>query len=626
MKRKIGCLLLILCLAVFASALAEAGNRTITFDAEEYIVYMGQRIQIRAQTERKTEDAPRQTELVWSSADESIVKAARNGSLTPVAKGKTTVTAAAADDGQITKTVPVEVRIPVSKVTVDPAQLVLLTGADESLAKAGLKYGILPEDAYHQKVVWTSSNESVAKVDENGVVTAQGRGSATITAKSDDPSVKRSAACRVNVIQAVTEIVLEQDALNLPVAKNAAIRAKVMPADAGNKKLVWSSSDENIVTVNASGNIKAVSPGEAVITAEAADGSGVRAECRVKVVLPVKKITLTDKNVILAPDTAWQLEAILEPADATVQELTWSSSNEKVAKVDENGKITAFENGSANITVTAADGGGARTAVAVKVMNHDLLILEPGEIEVGFETRDSSYGSYFQVGSRVWSDTMDTTVTFRNGLVAEGSGSGKLRPLKAGSEEIQVVTKHNRRTVTAKATYRVFVAQSAVKTETDAEIRRLEARNFGGHTYQVFAGNRLWEDADAFCQRHGGHLVTITSEEEQKFLEEYLSTAPEKESYWIGLRSDKNARWTSWVTKEAISYTNWAEGNPDRGRGFDCARMAASTYRDANNWTMNQGTWDDESNSYYYIKGFICEWDREDAAEALPALPEADQE
>ncbi len=416
----------------------------------------------------------------------------------------------------------------------------------------------------------------------------------------------------------VESITLDPASAVISVGKILNVKATVAPKNATAKKPEWSSSDESVATVQ-NGKIKGIAPGTATITAKATDESGAAATVEITVVQPVKKIKTTDSKLILAPGTTWKPEITIEPSDATIKKLAWTSSNDKVANVNENGEISAVAVGKANITAAATDDSKQKLTISLQVIEHEILILTPGEVSVNFDTRASSYGSYLQIGSIVISDTEDTTVTFKKGLVCEGSSDHTIRPLKPGSETIDIVTKHNGKKVTRKEKHTVFVAQSAVPIESDEGIGRIEAESYEGHTYQIFYSNRSWDDAEAFCERHGGHLVTITSDKEQKFLERYLEKAEKKESYWIGLNTGKARKFSKWVTREGISYTKWMDGNPDRNEPYSCARIAASEYADKNGWTMNRGTWDDESPYYYYINGFICEWDEENSPNA--ALP-----
>ena len=153
---------------------------------------------------------------------------------------------------------------------------------------AQLSATLSPEGAF-ESVTWTSSNESVATVDANGLVTAVAGGTCTITATTSGS--QKTATCSVTVKQMVTSIVLSQTTALLELDGYVRLTATVLPENAANKNVVWSSSDESIAPVR-SGRVDAYDYGTAIITCEAADGSGVKATCTVCVVDPASYVDL----------------------------------------------------------------------------------------------------------------------------------------------------------------------------------------------------------------------------------------------------------------------------------------------------------------------------------------------
>ena len=137
---------------------------------------------------------------------------------------------------------------------------------------------VKPEDAFNRTVTWSSSDPSIATVDENGTVTAIAKGEAIITAESAD-GVK--AECKVTVEKKVAAIELSESEKTVFVGDTFTITATVKPEDAFNRTVTWSSSDPSIATVDENGTVTAIAEGEAIITAESADG--VTAECKVTV-------------------------------------------------------------------------------------------------------------------------------------------------------------------------------------------------------------------------------------------------------------------------------------------------------------------------------------------------------
>ena len=137
-----------------------------------------------------------------------------------------------------------------------------------------------PVTALNNGVVWSSSNEDVAIVNDNGMVTTIAGGTCTITCTAKDGG-GASATCEVTVVQMVTDIVLSQTTLVLLVDGYKRLTATVLPSDASNQSFTWTSSDENIAEVTSNGLVSAVALGTCTITCSAKDGSGVIAICKV---------------------------------------------------------------------------------------------------------------------------------------------------------------------------------------------------------------------------------------------------------------------------------------------------------------------------------------------------------
>lgn len=129
---------------------------------------------------------------------------------------------------------------------------------------------------------WSSSDESVATVDQDGLVTAVAGGTCTITATATDGS-GTFATCDVTVIQLVTSITLSETAIALEIDGYKKLTATVLPSNASNPSVTWSSSDDNVAEVTSTGGVVAVGKGTCTITCATTDGSGVSTTCRVYV-------------------------------------------------------------------------------------------------------------------------------------------------------------------------------------------------------------------------------------------------------------------------------------------------------------------------------------------------------
>ena len=218
---------------------------------------------------------------------------------------------------------------------------------DEKLAKAASKL----------TVEWTSSDESVATVDETGMVVAVSAGEADITASVTDSEM--SAVCKVTVKVAAKDITVPD---NLDVKLNdgneTTVEATVSPADATDVKVSYASTDEAVATVDKDGRVQVLQPGECdiVTTLTQEDKKVVEKKTHIKAYYEVEGITLDKTEGILTAGNTVALNATVLPkeiADETT--VTWTSSDEKVATVDENGKVTAIAAGEATITANAGE-------------------------------------------------------------------------------------------------------------------------------------------------------------------------------------------------------------------------------------------------------------------------------
>lgn len=338
----------------------ENGNRVIDFDEADFTLYTTQAKTITPTVTRVVEDAPEKTAFVWTSSDSSIARVSATGVVTAVSMGDAEITCTASDDEFIFKTATVHVVLPVTTVTVSEPRITLLLSDKPEEGEKILSAVIAPENAYCQDVTWTTSNEAIAAIDENGKVIAKAPGTATITVLSDDPfsaSYPKRATVTVTVLQAVSGIELDQTEMTMNKNAYATLKASVLPENASQKTLIWESSDPSIVRVS-NGQLTAVSTGNAVITCSSTDGSNITAETEVTVIQMVNNITFPDiigSQEILIGENKIFLPKIL-PEDASNKNLIWKSSDESIVTVNSLGIITAKDTGTATVTCMANDG------------------------------------------------------------------------------------------------------------------------------------------------------------------------------------------------------------------------------------------------------------------------------
>ena len=337
---------------------------------------------------------------------------------------------------------PIEVvfTVAVAGVSLDHETLSLYPGENSTLSAT-----ITPSNATNLGLEWSSSDTSVANVDENGKVTALAAGSATITVTTVEGS--KTASCTVTVKPvAVSSVELNKAATNIQIGGSETLTATVLPENAANKNVTWSSSDATVASVDANGKVSALKVGTATITVKTADGNKT-ATCSVTVSpIGVTGVSLNKTSTTLYIGGTETLTATVTPANATNKSVTWSSSNTAVATVDANGKITAVAAGTATITAKTADGSKTATCtVTVKPVEVTSLTLNKTSLTLaknGTETLTATIAPSNATDKTVtWSSSNTAVATVVNGKVtAVGGGSATITASAGGKSATCAVT------------------------------------------------------------------------------------------------------------------------------------------------------------------------------------------
>ncbi len=215
---------------------------------------------------------------------------------------------------------------------------------------------VLPENALDKSVVWSSDNETVAIV-QDGLIHAHEKGIATIQATTVDGN--KIATCLVTVISSVTGITLDKSEITLVPKMAVQLTATVLPEDANNKNLTWSSDNATIAIVS-NGMVIAVNAGQTTIKATTEDGA-FTASCIVNVEIPISSIAIQPSSLMLMLGNAEQLTVVIQPEDATNKNYAWHSDNTTVATIFDNGWVVAKGLGTANIIATSESGNKTAT-------------------------------------------------------------------------------------------------------------------------------------------------------------------------------------------------------------------------------------------------------------------------
>ena len=369
--------------------------------------------------------------VTWSSSNTAVATVGATGVVVGRAVGSATITVTTVDGGK-TATCVVTVTaaaVPVTGISLTPATLTLIPGGTGVIAAT-----VSPANATNKKVTWTSSNTNVATVNEKGEVSALTPGHAKISVFTQDGNFE--AVCSVTVLAPVTGVTLNHTTYTIEEGNAFQLTATVEPANATNKNVTWSSSDEGAVTVGATGLVNAMEPGSVVITVTTVDG-GYTATCTVTVtekIIPVTGVEV-DSRLILTIGNTKTLEAKVLPTNATDKRITWSSSNTSVASVNEKGEVSGVSAGSAIVTVTTFDGGHTATCnvnvdpifVTGVTVSPTSLALNPGEsvqLSATITPKDATNPNV------IWSSSNSRNVSVnQNGLVnmaARSSGGATI--------------------------------------------------------------------------------------------------------------------------------------------------------------------------------------------------------
>lgn len=296
-------------------------------------------------------DATNKT-VTWSSDKPSVASVDEYGRVTAKDNGSANITVTSNDSGK-KDVCKVDVKQVIKSIAFSNSAIDLYVGDAVTIS-----YTITPDNAYDKTLNWTTSDSKIATVNSAGKVTAVAQGTAVIKATAKDNS-NQSASCTITVKKHITGITLDYTSLTLYTGKTQQLKATVQPSNADVNSISWTSSNSNVATVSSSGVVEGIREGTATITASANDGSGVKATCKVTVVLSVSDIIFNSENLGLVEGDVVTLNYSISPSNAYNKAVTWTSSNTSIVTVNSNGKITALKKGKATITAVAQDGSGA---------------------------------------------------------------------------------------------------------------------------------------------------------------------------------------------------------------------------------------------------------------------------
>lgn len=288
--------------------------------------------------------------LVWTSSTPEVA-IVNHGIVTALVEGETIIYARGGSDGSIVASCAVSViphTNPLTELELSEDKLEMF-----ELESHSLICKLTPENTTDNSIEWSSSDSAVAIVN-NGVVTALRAGNAVISAKGADGRLVDN--CSVVVKCKATGVILSKHEETIECGNPLSLKATVYPVRATEKKVIWTSSDKNVATVDSEGHVTVKSSGEAIITVTAADG-GFTDNCVLTVVNPVSGLSIDKSSLTMYVNDEADLKAMVEPLDATNPQISWVSDNADVVTVDKAGRVKALKSGTAMIIAVTLDGG-----------------------------------------------------------------------------------------------------------------------------------------------------------------------------------------------------------------------------------------------------------------------------
>lgn len=390
---------------------------------------------VRVSASIEPSNASNQT-ISWAISDTSIASVDSTGRVFGLSYGNTFLTATA--DG-LSTTIPVKVSnitiIPITSIELSVGSLNLGVGQSDKVY-----VNILPANATNQVVNWQLSDDSIATIDSNGIVTALGVGGCYLTATVGDFS--KSIPITVTALDGIiypTHLTLNYASLSLASGESQVVSAIVYPSNTTNQIVTWSSSNSAVATVSSNGRITAHSSGTAYITA-AVGAVSKSLEVQVGAVAnegAISNIVLNYSSFSLPVGGDDTLEATIYPATALTTSVTWSSSDPSIASISSTGVVTAHAVGTAELYATA---DGVTVMCTVTVHNYDTVVQVVG---LSHKALTLSLWDYFTMYATVLpQDAVYPQVTWTSShpSVVTVDGTGNLFAVSAGTAIITAST------------------------------------------------------------------------------------------------------------------------------------------------------------------------------------------
>ncbi len=318
---------------------------SVTLNKTSYVLGVGKTYTLKATVASNFATNP---SVTWKTSNKKIATVTQKGVIKGIAPGYVTITAVSKDGSGAMATCRVRVIRQVTSIKLNKASAQIVKGNSLKLYAT-----VKPSNATLKSVTWTSSNEQVAYVDAVGKIVAVEEGRCVITATAKDGS-KKSAKCIIEVIKEnpITSMIIVNKNITLAVGESARLNYFVAPKK-NTDNVRWYSDDTRIVSIDSkTGKMKAYRTGTATITLAASGGKSTTTTVTV--------VGLNRTNLTMEQYDTYQLRVI------NGKSVQWDSTNQKIVKVNNTGKVSARKKGTTYVTAIV---NGRKIRCKVKVQN-----------------------------------------------------------------------------------------------------------------------------------------------------------------------------------------------------------------------------------------------------------------
>lgn len=361
----------------------------VSLDIDSKEMYVGENYRLTYLVTPSDASTP---QVIWISTNTAVVAVDGTGMLTAKGVGQAEIIIKTVDGAYmdlctiVVKQKPTNVKLSVNNLTMNAGEYFYLDPV------------LTPANSTKEGLIWECVDTSIATVSPTGRVTAKAPGQTIIMVKTENGA---TAYCKLTVLQAVIGLEITPGKATMDIGEKLQLHTEFTPATASNTDVYWTSSDEEIATVDKDGEVTAKQGGLVVIQCQSDDG-GYNAVCIITVIEEVTEIKITPEQYKLGLGKTFQLKAEITNSTASDKDIEWRSSDESIVTVDKNGKIKGIALGYATITAMALDGSDVEATCEIRVvtevtgmtMNYTSITLIQGntfQLEAAIRPADATY-------------------------------------------------------------------------------------------------------------------------------------------------------------------------------------------------------------------------------------------